>query len=67
MTLSYIVRPCRCAGCVVRDALLLPSLSLYIIPIFFEKTSVFYFLNDSVYLPEPLFWTRQLSRDREKP
>ena len=53
------------AGYVARVAELLPSLSLYIIPIYFKKTSLFYFLNDSGYLGRRSLDLDYLNRDRE--
>lgn len=63
MMAFHFVRDVR--GLCARAALLLPSLSLYIIPIYFKKTSLFYFLNDSDYLGR---WSLDLdypNRDRE--
>ena len=40
---------------------------VYIIPIFFKKTRLFNFLNDSAYLAESFFSTRLLFCDRENP
>ena len=54
-----------CAGYVVRVAELLPSLSLYIILIFFKKTSLFYFFNDSGYLGRRSLDLDFVYRDRE--
>ena len=63
MMAFHFVRDVR--GLCARVALLLPSLSLYIIPIYFKKTSLFYFLNDSGYLGRRSLDLDYPNRDRE--